>query len=97
MAMKKLREKKTVNEILRDARVQWFCIDATEYSNWFEYLTFTKIHRGEILTVGYDTGLGKFGGTYGLVIFETNTPSLQNKERMKALFELFYLPSEESI
>jgi hypothetical protein len=47
--------------------------------------------------VGYDTGLGQFGGTYGLVIFENNTPSLQKEQRMKALFELFYLPSEESI
>jgi hypothetical protein len=41
--------------------------------------------------VGYDTGLGQFGGTYDLVIFENNTPSLQKEQRMKALFEMFYL------
>lgn len=90
--MKKVREKRPVNEIINDAKKQDFSVDATQYSEGRDSIALMKKYSDTILVVGYDTSNGNFRGDYGSITFDNTTPSLQQEPRMKTLFDLFYLP-----
>jgi hypothetical protein len=82
-----------LNEILQTAKKSGFAIDTTQYSEGWGSIALMKQYNDGLLVVGYDTTNGNFRGSYGDIAFDRTPPSLQKKERMIMLNDLFYLPT----